>query len=364
MKTMKFIQKASISLIALAVVTYGIQAQGGGPFTKEIKKEYAVNPNTRLEVFNKYGNVDITSRNDAVLSIQVVIKVDVRDQQRADDLFGMIKIDITQEGDLIKAVTDIGEDFGRYFKGFNTDNGGLEINYRISMPASVPVNLSNKYGNVFIDELTSTSTIDVKYGKLTANKILHDSKEPLTKVYLSYSNGTIQETRWIELDIKYSKINITQCKALAVLSKYSKVFVNNASSVVSESKYDTYEIGKLNNFITTASYGHFTIQELSGKLQVDSKYTDVIIDRIPVSFEGVKITNSYGTCKLGIDPAAAYKLNAYTKYCNIVYPENNAKVNRFNENNEMKVNGVIGNAQNAKAEVNVTSHYGNIRLVP
>jgi hypothetical protein len=299
-----------------------------------------------------------------MLSIQAVIKADVRDQQKAEDLFRKIQINISQEGDLIKAVTDIEEDFGRYFKGFNSDNGGLEINYKISMPATVPVNLSNKYGNVFIDELTATSTIDVKYGNLTANKILHDSKEPLTKVYLSYSHGTVQETRWIELDIKYSKISITQSKALAVLSKYSKVFVTNASSIVSESKYDTYEIGRLNNFITTAAYGHFAIKELTGKLQVDSKYTDVIVDQIPATFEGIKVTNSYGTCKFGIDPAASYKLYAYTKYCNITYPENNARVNRFNENNEMKVDGVVGNAQNAKADVNVTSHYGNIRLIP
>jgi hypothetical protein len=203
----------------------------------------------------------------------------------------------------------------------------------------------------------------VKYGKLTANKILHDSKEPLTKVYLSYSNGTIQESKWIELDIKYSKINITDSKALAVLSKYSKVFVTTASSIVSESKYDSYEIGSVSNFITTAAYGHFTINTLSGKLQVESKYSDVLIDRITASFEGIKVNNSYGTYKLGIDPAASYKLNGYAKYCSINYPEDKARVNRFNENNEMKVEGVIGNAQQAKADVSITSHYGNIRLV-
>jgi len=362
MKTLIFKQKAGVLLVALTV-TMGILAQEV-PFTKEIKKEFAVNSNTRLEVLNKYGDVDIISRNDAFLSIDVMIKVNVRDQQRADDLLRMIQINISQEGDLIKAETDIGEDFGRYFKGFHSDNGGLEINYKVSMPKTVPVNLSNKYGNVFIDELTSTSTIDVKYGKLTANKILHDSKEPLTKVYLSYSNGTIQETRWIELDIKYSKISLTECKALAIVSKYSKVYVTRASSIVSESKYDTYEIGKLNNFVTTTAYGHFSINSLSGKLQVDSKYSDGLVDQISAGFEGIKINNSYGTYKLGIDPAASYKLNGYSKYCNIVYPENNAKVNRFNENNEMKVDGVIGIAQNAKAEVSVTSHYGNIRLIP
>lgn len=361
MKTSILKPKTGALLLALTV-TMGIWAQG--PFTKEIKKEFAVNPNTRLEVVNKYGNVDIVNRTDASLSIEVMVKVNIRDQQRAEELLRMIQIDISQEGDQIRAITDIGEDFGRYFKGFNTNNGGLEIDYKISMPKTVPVNLSNKYGNVFIDELVSTSTIDVKYGKLTANKILHDSKEPLTKIYLSYSNGSVQETKWIELDIKYSKINITESKALAILSKYSKVFITNASSIVSESKYDTYEIGRLNNFITTAAYGHFSINSLSGKLQVDTKYSDVLIEKVSATFEGIKINNSYGTYKLGIEPSASYKFNGYSKYCSIVYPENNAKVNRFNENNELKVDGIIGNPQNAKAEVSVTSHYGNIRLIP
>lgn len=355
------IQKAATMIVALTL-SAALMAQGG-PYTKEIKKNFTVTPATRLEIVNKYGNVDIVNRNDAAISIEVLVKVDIREQQRAEDLLGMVDITISQEGDLIKAVTDIGEDFGKYFRGVHTDNGGLEINYKISMPKTVPVNLSNKYGNVFIDELVSTSVIDVKYGKLTANKILHDSKEPLTKVYLSYSNGTIQESRWIELDIKYSKINITDSKALAVLSKYSKVFVTTASSIVSESKYDSYEIGTVSNFITTASYGHFTINTLSGKLQVESKYSDVLIDRITASFEGIKVNNSYGTYKLGIDPDASYKLNGYAKYCSINYPEDKARVSRFNENNEMKVEGVIGNAQQAKADVSINSHYGNIRLV-
>jgi hypothetical protein len=362
MKTRIYKLRMTALLLAM-MVALGIMAQVG-TFTKEIVKEFTVNQNTRLEVFNKYGNVDIINRDDAALSIRVLISVKGRDKERADEMLSMIAINISNEGDVIKAVTDIGDDFGKNFKGFNADNGGLEINYTISMPRTLPINLSNKYGNVFIDELAATSIIDVKYGKLTANKIMHDSKEPLTKVYLSYSNGTIQETRWIELDIKYSKINITESKALAILSKYSKVYITNGSSIISESKYDSYEIGNLVNFVTTAAYGHFTINNLSGKLQVDTKYTDVFVDHIAADFDGIKINNSYGTYKLGIDPAASYKLNGYSKYCSITYPENKANVNRFNENNELKVNGTVGNNQNPKAEVSVNSSYGNIRLIP
>lgn len=362
MKTGFTKERAVAALIAF-VVTLGLMAQNSTS-GKEIKKEFAVNPNTRLELSNKYGNVDIVNTNEQKLTIQVNIKVNVRDKDKAESLIKSVQINISQEGDLIKAVTELDDNFSKFFRGFNTGDGGLEINYTVTMPKTIPVNLSNKYGNVFVNELTSTSTLDIKYGKLTANKIMHEGTEPLTKIYMAYSDGTIQETRWIELDIKYSKITIVNSKALAVMSKYSKVFVTNGSSIVSESKYDTYDVGKLNNFITTAAYGHIVIKELSGKLQLETKYSDVIVDKIMTGFESIKISNSYGTYKLGIDPAASYKINGYSKYCNIIYPENNARVNRFNENNEFKVNGTVGSNSNPTAEVNVTSSYGNIKLVP
>jgi hypothetical protein len=361
MKTF-FSKEKSFATLIMISVTFGLLAQNIQ--TKIIKKDFPVNANTKFELSNKYGNVNIVNTTDPVLTIEVNVKVNIRDKEKGAAILEMVKIDISQEGDIVRAETQLEDDFSRMFHGFNMGDGGLEINYSVSMPKTVPLSLSNKYGNVFVDELTGTSTLDIKYGKLTANKIIHDSKEPLSKVYLSYSNGTIQETKWLELDIKYSKINITQSKALAVMSKYSKVYVTNGSSIVSESKYDTYEIGKLNNFITTAGYGHFTISELSGKLQLETKYTDVIIDRISSGFESIKVTNSYGTYKLGIDPGSSYKLNGYGKYCDIVYPQNGARVNRFDENSEMKVNGVIGGNGNPSAEVSVNSHYGNIRLMP
>jgi hypothetical protein len=352
---------AMVMLIATMTAT-GIGAQNP-PTAKVIKKDFPVTPQTRFELINKYGNVNIVNRDEPTLSIEATVKVNTRDNGRAEEILNMIQIRISQDGDVIRAETDMEEDFSKVIKGFDFGNNGLEINYTVTMPKTVPVNLSNKYGNVLIDELTATSTLEVKYGKLSANRIVHDPKEPLTKIYLSYSNGTIQEAKWLELDMKYSKITITESKALAILSKYSKVYVTNGTSIVSESKYDTYEIGKLSNFITTAAYGHFTIAQLSGKLQADTKYSDVIVDRIPAGFEGIKVTNSYGSYRLGIDQAASYKLNGYSKYCSITYPDN-ARVSRFDQNNELKVNGTVGSNASPAADVSVTSSYGNVKLIP
>jgi len=352
----------SLAILALSIILSPLSSFGQNEFVKEYKKEFAAGKSTILEIINKYGNVDIKDWNNESVSIEVKVIVRCEDKEKADRVFEYIQINFGQEGDIIRATTEFKDNLADFFRGFNDDEKSLEVNYSVFMPKSMPLNVSNKYGSVFINELTSTSTIDVKYGKLTANKIMHDSQQPLTKVILGYSNATIQECSWVKLDIKYSKIQIPQSKAIIVQSKYSKIFIDNGSSLICESKYDTYELGKLTNLVATAGYTHFIIQELGNKLQIESKYSDVEIERVPAGFEQIKIDNSYGSYKIGIAPDASYRIDGYARYCKINYPEGTGRVNRINENTEMKVNGLIGKEENTKSSVVLNTSYGNIKL--
>jgi hypothetical protein len=340
----------SIAIIALSVFMPSVSTGSQNEFVKEYKKDFAAGKNTQLEISNKYGNVDIKDWNNESVAIEVKVIVRTDNKEKADRVFDYILIRFEQEGDVIRATTEFKDNFSDFFKGFNDDEKSLEVNYSVFMPKTMPLNLSNKYGSVFINELSSTSTIDVKYGKLTANKILHDSEQPLTKVVLGYSNATIQECKWVKLDIKYSKIQIAQSKALIVQSKYSKIYVDNGSSLICD-------------LVASAGYTHFKIIELSNKLQIESKYSDVEIENVPAGFEHIKIENGYGSFKIGIAQDASYRIDGNARYCKIIYPEDNGRVNRFNENTEMKVNGLIGRDESTKSSVVVNSSYGNIRLV-
>lgn len=359
MKTRYYIKRFAIVLTVIAAT---FPAMGQYEYRKDIKKEFQVNSNTQLEISNKYGNVDIKDWNNESVAIEVTIKVRTENKERADRVFSYINIILKQEGNVIKAITEFSDNFSEAFKGVNYDEKSLEINYSVFMPKYIPLSLFNKYGSVFINELSSTSTIDVKYGKLTANKILHDAQQPLTQIFLGYSNATIQECKWLKIDIKYSKLQIAQSKAVVIFSKYSKIYIDNGSSIVSEAKYDTYELGNFNNIVAVAGYTHFDIKQISNKIQFDTKYTDVIIGQVPAGFESIKINNSYGSYKIGIAKDASYSIDGYAKYCKIYYPEDNARVNRFNETTEMKINGRIGKNENSKSTVTINSNYGNIKL--
>jgi len=360
MKTIGNVRLGIAVFLFICVIT-GLYAQDN-ELRREISRSFEIDNATKLEIDNIYGNVNIMNHEVEKVDITVVIQVNIRDRNRAEEVLRMIDVAIKKEGDIISAETQINDNLSRLFRGINIGGGDIEINYNVYMPSDVPLTLNNKYGNIFIDGLVSTSTIDLKYGKLHANQILHNSSEPLTRLLLAYSDANIQEANWINIDMKYSKLNIVESKALVMVSRYSKIFITRGTSLVCDSKYDSFELGNFNNFVITTSYTNIKINELTGRLQTDTRYSDVMVARVPSGFESIRINNSYGNYRINIDQSASYKIDAQAKYCNIVIPDNRARVNRISENSELKINGFVGEEDNSSSIVNVNSSYGNIRL--
>ncbi len=350
----KYFLAATLSIFAIAVIS-----ARNDDYTKKYQKEYEVKKDTKLQIENKYGSVDIKNWEKKLISIEVVITVKTSSEEKAQKLFDQIDIEFEQSGNVISATTSLESDFSRFFKG--SGDKLVDIYYSVYMPKSVPLNLSNRYGNVFINELTSTSNIDIKYGNLKANKIIHNDVKPLTQITLAYSNANIQQCAWVKFEIKYSKVEMDVSKALVFLSKYSKVFITKGSSLVAEASYDTYRLGEFTNLVVTAGYSNFKAEEISSKIVMETKYTDLNVNHVPAGFENIKLSTQYGNYNVYIDPDASYKLDGQAKYARISYPDNST-VNRFNENNDFRVEGVVGADQDTGSEVKISSKYGNVKL--
>ncbi len=330
---------------------------------KEYNKEYEVSSLTKLEIQNKFGNVDVNNWDRNTISINVEILAEAGSRERSMRILDGINIDFSVQNNTIKAITNFNSDINRgVLDNMNQGNKQIEVNYTVNMPSDVPLNLYNKYGNIFINELLSTSNIEIKYGKIKINRFMHPDNKPMSSLTMAYSNGTMEECRWLKLDIKYSKLEITKSRALIIMSKYSKIYIDEGSSIVSESKYDTYVIGKLANFVTSSGYSNFKFDEVTKKIIVETAYSDLKANYIPAGFEEIRIENKYGNYRLGFDAEASYRIEGEAKYAKIIFPDNN-RVNTVNENNEMRVEGIIGNDAQPSSKVNISTKYGNIRLV-
>jgi hypothetical protein len=348
----------SILVIAVWIITaFAVQDE----YTKRYHEEFDTNDETELVIQNKYGEVDIKDWDKDLVEIDVVVTVEHPDKERAERILSLISIDLSKEGNTIKAITQIDEKFHRIHWGWGKSGKQFSIDYTVNMPKDLKLNLLNKYGNTFINELTGEVTIEIKYGNLKANKILRGNIKPLSNLILGYGKATIEEVNWLKTDIKYSKIEIEKSKAIVILSKYSKIYVDQGSSIVAESKYDDYDIGHITNFVCESGYTSYKFDQIDKKFDLTTKYGGVKVGYIPKDFESIKISNEYGGISLGIDENASYYLKGEAKYGKIKHPESRT-LSRIIENTSSSVDGIIGSEESPKAKVNIWTKYGSVQL--
>ncbi|MFP4621864.1 MAG: hypothetical protein ACLFM7_11185 [Bacteroidales bacterium] len=363
MKPLKLKHGATTLILALCLSINAHAAQD--EYSKNKHREYDVNEETVLVISNKYGNVDVTNWNRDKVSVDITVTVDHRREERARELLEDIIPEISQQENTIRAITNFDRNFSRSGGLFNfgDDTKEFKIDYEVKAPRYINLELENKYGDVFINEITGRADIAVKYGNLKANKILRDNSKPLSHVNLAYSNGNIGEVNWLKLTLKYTPNNcqIDKAKALMAVTKYSKLNVTETSSIVCESKYDNYRLGTLSNLVCEAKYTDFRIDRLNKKLDLVSQYGDFAVGKVPGNFEKINVENKYGKVNIGIDGDASYHLKGKAEYARIGFPASDG-VSRIEKNTEMNVSGRIGKDENTQSEVNITTKYGNVDL--
>jgi len=354
--------KSALLLIFVQILVITSAFAVSEEFSKNLHKEYDADAKTTLIIQNKFGDVDINNWDKNKVSIDVIITVDHRNEEKAKELIDYINVKFSQTGNTIEAITEIDDKFNRGNTFiFNDDKKEFSIDYKVNIPKNISLDVTNKYGSLFINEIEGYAKIAVKYGNLKIKKITRANVKPLSEIYLGYSNGTIENAKWLNLTLKYSKLEIEECKALIAVTKYSKLYVDKASSIVCESKYDEYRIGKITNFVSSSAYTGIDINEVYKKLEIDNRYGSIDVDYVPVNFEKIDIENEYGNIDIGIDPNASYNIDGYAKYADIDYPHE-GRVSRIKESTSLQVEGLVGTDSNTKSIVKLQTKYGNIDL--
>jgi hypothetical protein len=349
MKTMKLIIWTLVLGVMLSPWAY---AQDD--FTKNYKQDFSSGENTVLKVNNKFGDIAINKWDKNTVSIKVTVKVEDTNQKKANEVLSKIKINLSETGNVISAETVIDGEF---------NNTKFRIDYDISAPKNIKVDINNKFGHLYIEELaTNGNIIEVKYGSLKLIKISGSDAEPRNVINLAYcKDSEIESANWIKLSQSYSKTSITKVKALIAKTKYSELKVSDCNALVAESKYDKYEFGNVNKFVCNGMYSSYKIQNLSDLLEVDVQYSGVEVEQVNKNFKKIDINNKYGGIELNIAPEASYKLKGVAEYCNIEYPKSE-NVNVMKKSTSLSISGTVGKAADAKAAVSIITKYGGVKI--
>ncbi len=333
---------------------------------EEVKKDYHREmvpvDNSTLTVINKFGAVVTETWDKNNIVVDVTVKIEHPSAEKARKLLSMITVKFTEEAGNLTAETVFSNDFSS--NSWRGSNNHFSINYNIKMPAYVNLNISNKYGNTVVDEVSGHTVLNVKYGDLTVNKLSRGNVKPINTLVIAYGKGSAYDLGWAEINTRYvGMFNIDKAQALLIDSKYSKISVGEVSSLVADSKYDGYNVTAASNIVVMGGYTDFRFGKVTRKLEVETKYGNLLVDNIPAGFEEVTIKAGYCSMRLGINPEACYKLDASVSYGNIkMDDEKFSPDRRIIGNTSSELTGKAGNCRNPKSEVKIVASYGSVRL--
>ncbi len=349
-------------LVTTITATYGTQEA-----TRKYEKLFPLTGKAALEISNRYGSVDIRNWEKEDISVEVVIKVTHQNQETAERQLSYITVNFSQSNNDVSAVTEIDQRISRIgSRWFSAgDEGqGISIDYTVYAPVETDLNISHRYGDIFINEATGYTLIDLRYGNLQANKIIRDNTRPLSEINLAYSpKATINEAGWLKVNMRYSDLTVVRCRALVISSSYSKLRVEDASSIVSEARYSEYILGNINNFVTEGAYTNYSISSLLNRLDVESRYGNVRVDHVPAGFTSVKFTGSYGNMRMGVDRNASYQIESTASYGTVSIPSG-GRVNRITRGQQSTLSGTVGDAPSPSSVIEISTRYGNVNLNP
>ena len=342
-----------ITLLTISSTIFAAEA------TKEYHKEFTANQNTTLDINSKYGNVVIESWNENRIVIDVKITVNMPNKDRAEQTLGYIDVIFTESSNVVKAVTN----FNSRFDGRN--NNSVSVDYTIKMPATIALNLENRYGNAtIINGLSGLVKLNVRYGNLKIDRLTRGNEKPWNNITLAYGNGDIETAGWLTLNAQYvTNFKISECTAVLLDSRYSTLNFGNISSIVGESRYGAITIGNIRNLDLDKRYTTTKIETLTNSLKFKSSYGALTINNVPAGFELIDVETRYAAVILGIDDNASYELNGSARYGGIKYNENNFNIRqRIQQNNSLTIAGTMGNETSPKSTVKIDASYSTVTL--
>ncbi len=343
-----------IALFTLMMIfLLGIKgAKAHEEFKKLIQKEFQVNADAQLTINNRFGKVHISNWEKNVIAIEVTITVEAADQEAADKKFNRISIGFTDSPSQVSAITKLDD-------GKGSSKGHFSIDYMVNMPKTNNLDVTNKFGDIFINELMGKTRIDLGYGNLEAKKL----ENPDNLLDIKFSKARINWITGAVLTLKYSTMTLDYAGSLRLNSKYSDL---DAEKIIALNV--VLEGGKLNMEKSSAvesksRFSDLDIQRIEQSLNLDLQYGNCDVHEMPADFTSINIRNKYGDVSIGLSEQANYTLEADLKFCDLDYPENNAKFSVRSTSPTVKsYKGIIGGTENPTSKITVKSEYGNISL--
>ncbi|WP_289062082.1 hypothetical protein [uncultured Zobellia sp.] len=358
---MQKLQYKSIALFFLMVpmllMANTREPKGKHSKEKTIKKEFYVNADALLKVNNSYGNVNIISWNENRILIEVHIKTNSNNEEKAREKLDGISVDFEASKSIVSARTTIDNNNSRW--GWNwgkSNNVNMQINYTIKLPVKNNVDLDNDYGSISIDRVDGHAKINCDYGRLDIGE-LRGRNNQLNFDYTTKSTISFINSGKISAD--YSGFHIEKAGDLIISADYTNGSVAQMKNLQYNSDYGKIEIAEVNNIQGTGDYINVQLGTVHGNVDIVADYGSLKIANMAQDAGNMQLRTDYTGVKIGYDPNYHFNFEIKTSYSG-VSGKDDFEINISEEKNTSRFYKGYYGSNNSGNSVSISSDYGGV----
>lgn len=343
-------------------------ANGQFTETKEIQKQFKVSPETRIEITNKYGKVELNTWDKDSVVIEIKIRVEEKKLSKLEKSIDAIDFDFTHNQHFLiaKTIVDqnksgLGKEILKFKETVLQSDGNMQIDYTVWLPAANDLNIDNKFGDIFIGDYQGDVKLNLSNGNLKSHNF--EGKLELT---LSFADATINTINTAILDCNFSELYIKKAESLRIKSKSTKFEILEIKDLDAESRRDNFRIRLIDMLEAKGSFSNFRINELTDRINLKVDYGDLDIEETSADFSNIYIESKSTDINLYFDETSEFDFEiTHTKteldFCSEIEIEEENTIDE--KEKKMKLFGYFGGKNDNKTKLNIKAESGEINIL-
>lgn len=276
---------------------------------KTVAETYAVAASDKISVSNSFGQVKISTWNRKEVKVEITIVGRSPSESKAQEILDQIRIEHgkNSSGVFFKTKMEQVTTNNNNKKGKDYKAEGMEINYMVYLPSTNPIDISNSFGALEMGDFEGEASLESKFGSLVAGNLSN-----VKKLHVEFGKADVKSAHNGKITVKFSKANV----------------------------------GKL-----------------SGNIQSNIEFCEVVDIRIDNTLKQFELKSSYSTVAIALEKSLSANFDIKTSFGEL---SNNSGFEISEKKSESK--GPVfdkvyyGTVGKGTAKVTIKSEFGNVRF--
>ncbi|WP_158499757.1 DUF4097 family beta strand repeat-containing protein [Zobellia galactanivorans] len=289
-------------LLFAAAMVFGLPAMAQEKVSKKVIKTYGLTNAGELHLDNKYGNINIYGWTKNEVSITVNITVTHKKHDNAQELLERIRPILRNSENFVSVAYEIGENSSGFFSTlfdkanpFDFDRSNVQIDYKVYMPEKAEIEITNKFGDVFIEDWIGVLKADIQHGDMWINDNLNKAD-----INLKYGKLRAKNINYSNLDLKNGGLDMDDSKSMRLNSAGSEIDIHTVESLEFYSNKDEVDIEEVSTLYGMLRFSNLRLGRLTKDIDLILKISDFSIEHIATPKGNISIEQESSEVSLNI----------------------------------------------------------------